>query len=128
MSIRELLNAKATVSFELDGASHELEMVSPTASQAQELRAEFYRLGSGMSGEQPTPDMAVEFESSIARAVRACMPPDSDDASMSDDEMRLFLLRIGGDKSEVVRTALKWCGVNYDGDAVGDDGADSAAF
>lgn len=132
MSIRALLSAKASVEFTLDGETHSVSLRSPTAEEARELRAEFYRLGSQVSSASDgaaSPQAVDEFESCIARAVKSCFVPGSEDAQMTDDEVRLFLLRIGGDKSEVVRTALRWCGIQYDAagiDAGEGEAADSA--
>jgi len=123
MNIVELLAAGKEVQFELDGEKHRVEMRPPTAAVARTLREQFYALGQQVNagGDNTAADMAVEFEVVIAGAVKACFPPDSVNANMSDDDARLFVLRIGGDKSDVVRAALRFCGIQYDA-ADGDDG------
>jgi len=114
-SITELLKGGEDVQFQLDGKTHDIYMQPPTAAVARQLRAEFYKLGTRVNKDNSaTADLATEFESCIAKIVKACFPPDSDAAQMDDDTIRLFILRIGGDKSEVVKYALRVCGVPLD--------------
>ena len=128
MNIADLLKDGADVKFELDGKTHKVKMQPPTAAAARELRDEFYRLGVQVNkgGDNASAEMAGEFEGCIAKVVKACFPPGSAEADMDDDTVRLFVLRIGGDKSEVVKYAMNVCGIRFgDGEEDG-DGNDSA--
>lgn len=128
--IADLLKGGDTVSFELDGKTHKIPMQPPTAAVARELRAEFYKLGNraNKAGDNATAELAAEFESCIGKVVLACIPQDSEESKMDEDECRLFVLRIGGDNSDVVKYAMRVCGIRK-GDDVGDsDDADDAPF
>lgn len=128
MNIAELLNNGEDIPFTLDGKKHEIHMQPPTASVARELRDEFYKLGgkANDAGDKASASLAVEFESVIAKIVKACFPSDSEEAKMDDDTARLFVLRIGGDRSEVVKYALRVCGIRMDIDADSDASGDNA--
>jgi len=127
-SIAELLKGGEDVQFQLDGKTHDIYMQPPTAAVARELRAEFYKLGTRVNnaGDNGAVELAAEFESCTAKVVSACFPPDSDAAQMDDDTIRLFILRIGGDKSEVVKYALRVCGIRLDTDDDFSDSTDSS--
>ena len=125
MNIRELLKAGEDVPFILDGKEGSVKMQPPTAAVARELRNDFYKLGVKVNdaGENGAAELAAEFEACTASIVKACFKQDSDESNMDDDTVRLFVLRIGGDKSEVVKYALRVCGIRME-DV--DDAADSS--
>jgi len=112
-SIRELLQAGKDVPFNLDGKKGTVKMQPPTAAEARELRDDFYKLGVRVNdaGDNGAANLAAEFEACTAKIVKACFPPDAAESKMTDDEIRLFVLRIGGDKSDVVRYALSVAGI-----------------
>ena len=116
MNIRELLQAGEDVPFTLDGKEGKVKMQPPTAAVARELRDDFYKLGVRVNdaGDNNAATLAAEFESCTAKIVKACFKQDSDESNMDDDTVRLFVLRIGGDKSEVVKYALRVCGIRMD--------------
>lgn len=128
MNIRELLSTEKEVNFVLDGEKHSLLMKPPSAEVARALRDDFYKLGEKVNaaGDGAQVAMASNFEEVIGKVVKACIPAGSAAADMSDDEMRLFILRIGGDKSAVVEYALRVCGIRLDIDDAGDTGIDPA--
>lgn len=127
-NIAELLKGGEQVSFELDGKSHKVSMQPPTAAIARELRDEFYRLGERVNsaGDNAQVAMASDFEEVIGKVVKACFPADSEEAKMDDDTVRLFILRIGGDKSQVVQYAMRVCGIRFDNPDAEDAVADPA--
>lgn len=119
MNIADLLKDGESVHFELDGKKHKVRMQPPSAATARELREEFYEVGKRINaagGKARLEDMP-DIEATTAKMVKACFPPESDDANMDDDTVRLFVLRIGGDKSDVVKYAFKVCGVSISGDS-----------
>lgn len=128
MNIRELLQAEKKVNFVLDGEKHSLLLKPPSAEVARTLRDDFYKLGERVNaaGDNAQVAMASDFEEVIGKVVKACIPVGSEAADMNDDEMRLFILRIGGDKSAVVSHALKICGIRLDTDDDADVGTDPA--
>jgi len=131
MNINDLLKAEKEVPFTLDGKNHSVRMVSPTAATAKQLRAEFYALGNQVErankkGGDAT--LGSKFEEVIAKCVSACFPADSDEAQLDEDMVRLFVLRIGGDKSEVVRYAMEVCGIPVAEQAEKADDSDPSPF
>jgi len=111
MNIADLLKAKKTVVFTLDDDNHEVELRSPTAAIAKDLRAKFYAIGQKANSQKANADLANKFEEVLAEVVMACFVEGTSEANLDSDTVRLFLLRIGGDKSEVVRTAMEFCGI-----------------
>ena len=116
MNIADLLKSGKSVDFQLDGKKGSVKMQPPTAATARELRDDFYKLGVRVNdaGDNGAAELAAEFEACTAKIVKACFPPETEESKMDDDTTRLFVLRIGGDKSEVVKYALRVCGIRMD--------------
>lgn len=127
MNITQLLNSDKEVAYDLDGKSYKVKMCSPTAAEAESVRQKFYKLGSQVSkGNDTNPRLAEQFEDCMATAVKACFPPDSEEASLDLSVVKLWLLRIGGDKSDVVQYAMQVCGIRMNADDT--EGANDTAF
>jgi len=134
MNLDDLLNDKKAVPFAVDGGRKKgkLDMQSPTAEAAREVRNAFYKLGRQIRRDDDTPEtdapIAAGFESCYALAVKACIAPSSPLANMSDAESCFFVKRIGGEESEVVKYALVVCGVYSDGDEASQTEGDHTDF
>ena len=103
-------------------------MQPPTAAVARELRDDFYKLGVKVNdaGDSGAAELAAEFEACTAKIVKACVPSESEEAKMDDDTVRLFILRIGGDKSEPVRYAMRVAGIRLGKEDDTSDATDSS--
>jgi len=115
MNIAELLKQEKTVNFKLAGKTHKLKMQSPSVTVAKELRTEFYALEDARKkvggGEFSHADAINLFEIFLARVVKACLPPASEEAKMDDETARQFIMSIGFDKSEVAHYAMSVIGL-----------------
>ena len=117
LNIEELLTDRKDVPFELKGKKGTLEMQSPSAEVARELRHRAILI-SPREGETPTQrnESLCEFDDIMGDAVMACIRPDSPNANMSREAVQMFLMNIGGQSSEVAQYALSVCGLIDDSD------------
>ena len=115
MNITELLKKGKTVEFELNDETHTVKLAPPTAEVAREIRNKFYAAGNVEKNKLKDDGGQGDLESVIAECVSACFENGSDESNVPIEEVREFVMRIGGATSDVVLYSMEVCGIKLGG-------------